>query len=340
MSIKSATIGHYLTAAALLYTARKVANPYTDESIATNYPKILIDALKKYEKVAKRRQVITDSMFEYISQQRHDKSPNSLENTFQDWAVWSRYSGPRRSEWCQTTKTKYEKVEPGTIDEARAFIAADFTFYDATGKSVNPDRETVTRVAYAEVTWRYQKNGDNGETIKYYKDNKNTKWCPCRAIWNIFQRAKRLGIPAHEPIAKYKDKKGKIFFITDKDVKTILQSAAKEVLNITDETILSKWTSHSLRVTAANELHRLGFSDAFIKQRLRWRSDVFMIYPRHTIHVARQHSQEMSFSSENKALQESNLKKKNERLKGLIEYRSPTCDDILWEQQLYVSTAA
>ena len=77
MNLKAATIGHYLTAtvAAALYTGRKLANPYTDKSTGTNYPDILINALKKYEKIPDRREVITDSMFEYISKQVSEEKP-------------------------------------------------------------------------------------------------------------------------------------------------------------------------------------------------------------------------------------------------------------------------
>ena len=193
----------------------------------------------------------------------------------------------------------------------------------------------MVRVAYAEVIWQFQKNGDNREAIKYYKDCLNTDWCPCRALWDIIQRARRLKIPSNEPIAKYRGEKGKMYFITEKDVKSILQEAARKVLNITDEKVLSKWTSHLLRVTAANELHQLGFSDAFIMHRLCWRSDAFLMYPRHTIHVARNHTLAMSFSPDNVSSRKSNTKsvsKKAEELKGAKKYRSPSSDSILWEK--------
>ena len=80
------------------------------------------------------------------------------------------------------------------------------------------------------------------------------------------------------------------FFVTDKDVKGLLQDSAREALQIKDKELLSKWTSHSLRVTAANNLHRLNFSEAFIKKCLHWRLDSYMIYLRNTIHVARAHT--------------------------------------------------
>ena len=53
---------------------------------------------------------------------------------------------------------------------------------------------------------------------------------------------------------------------------------------------LARWGTHSLRVTAANLLHRAQFSASFIKNRLRWRSDTFQMYLRNTFYVADAHS--------------------------------------------------
>jgi hypothetical protein len=36
---------------------------------------------------------------------------------------------------------------------------------------------------------------------------------------------------------------------------------------------LDKWSTHSIRVTACNLLHRARYSDTYIKNRLRWKSD-------------------------------------------------------------------
>jgi len=123
-------------------------------------------------------------------------------------------------------------------------------------------------------------------------------------------------------------------------VKKILQDAARIVLNISDKKILSKWTTHSLRVTAANELHRLGFSDAFIKHRLRWKSDAFLMYLRHTIHVARKHTTAMRLSADHLTLRKSNLEKVNKVAEGLTKYRTPSSDDILWEMTAFTTAAA
>jgi len=175
-----------------------------------------------------------------------------------------------------------------------AFIITDVTAYDKQGRHLDLRTAPLSQVDSMNVKWRYQKNGENGEVITYYRDYGNPDWCAVVALWNITQRAIRLNIPAHEPIAKYQDPKGKIYFLTDYQATALLRRAARNVLNITDASILSKWSSHLLRVTAANELHRMNFSESFIKKRLRWKSDAYMVYLRNTIHIAHNHTMGMS----------------------------------------------
>lgn len=342
INIKAATISSYLTAAAKLYTYLMLQDPLADcKEIKINYPKILLKALQKYEKEPERREVITDSMFEYIDELAEKEDKDSLISSLNDWFKWSRYGGPRRSEWCQTTKTTFECCDKGPMNEPAAFTYDDICFFDSEGRLLDPRYHSFSAVYYAEVCWRWQKNDANGEKIKYYRHRTNTRWCPCRPLWSIAQRAIRLGIPQSEPLARYFDEKeGAVFFITDSDVNSMLQQAARVKLGVTDKKVLSRWTTHSLRVTAANELHRLGFSDIYIKLRLRWKSDSFMKYLRHTIHVARHHTQAMALSQENLGLQDkSNLDSVNEKRERIVVYRTIKNTDILWERQFCAGAA-
>ena len=328
-NFKGDTVHGYLRAAGELYEDTKTANPYSYE-VETNFPRIIVDALRKYEKIEDRREIITDSMFQYMDEVGTSEDVDSLEAALNDWFKWGRYSGPRRREWCQTRKSAYDTVDKGP-DEAAALIASDVVPYDSTGTRLNARICTLDDIECFTVRWRWQKNGDNGETLKYYRDRKNEKWCPCRALWNIVQHAICLGVKAHEPLGQYRDDRGRVFYIRDTDVNKQLQDAAKTKLGITDTEDLSRWTTHSLRVTASNELHRLGFHSHFIMHRLRWKSETFMRYLRHTIHVARQHTEAMNLSKQNLTLEHSNIATKNDRMNAKPNiYRESGDDDILW----------
>ena len=64
-----------------------------------------------------------------------------------------------------------------------------------------------------------------------------------------------------------------------------------------------------------------------------------MKYLRHTIHVARKHSEIMSLNSENLKLRHSNLDTINKRTKRMKIHREPGEDDILWEDNFYAAEA-
>ena len=67
------------------------------------------------------------------------------------------------------------------------------------------------------------------------------------------------------------------------------REAATEVHGITDKKELSLYSAHSMRVTAAVLLHQANKSGSYIKIRLRWASDTFMMYLRNTLEQAKQH---------------------------------------------------
>ena len=153
---------------------------------------------------------------------------------------------------------------------------------------------------------RYQKNGDHGQDITFARDLKNPEFCPVETALVIVARAARPCVPKKEPIAVYKAMDGqRKFIITDTDANTPLRLAAHKVLEIPrGDPELNRWSTHSIRVTAANLLHRQKFSDSYIQNRLRWKKDAFKLYLRNTFYTADQHTLYIS---------ESNLPPEHER---------------------------
>jgi hypothetical protein len=84
---------------------------------------------------------------------------------------------------------------------------------------------------------------------------------------------------------------GKRRLITALQVAIFLPHVAHKVFDIpVGHKDLLAWSCHSIRVTAANLLHRARFSDSYIKNRLRWRSDTFLMYLCNTFYMAVQHT--------------------------------------------------
>ena len=70
-------------------------------------------------------------------------------------------------------------------------------------------------VQYVIIRWRKQKNGDNGQTIIYARDDALPDFCPVQAALRITLRAQRLHIPPKKQSAKPSTPLDRPIFITD-----------------------------------------------------------------------------------------------------------------------------
>ena len=153
-----------------------------------------------------------------------------------------------------------------------------------------------------------QKNDNNGEIIPYERDVERLDLCPVYAALRIRQRALRLAVAADHPIGVYKPKKLSTrvapgvgyHYITRDQVEKYLRSIGAIVFSLpkTDPMVL-RWSSHSIRVTACNLLHRQGLPDSYIQQRLRWKSIAWRDYIRNTIYSAAQHKAALQLTARN-----------------------------------------
>ena len=233
--------------------------------------------------------------------------PDSLHCAILDWIILGRVTGCRRSEWCQDGPV-IEMTTPclsHPVPEPKAFLFDDFQFFDKHQRrlySVSAQDSSV--VAFVKVRWRFQKNNDNGQVIPYSRDYANPSVCPVMAAFRIILRASALalGLPASSPLAIYASSSSEVGFshIQASQVVKYLRQTARVVFGFQPkDKALERWTCHSIRVTAANILHRAGMSDSYIQTRLRWKSSTFLMYLRNTFHSAAKHSEVLAISSSN-----------------------------------------
>lgn len=234
---------------------------------------------------------------------KHAKhSPDSLVVALCEWIFLGHYVGFRSGEWCHESPTKYAHIDDpewGNRPDAVALIPQDITFFDKAGSRINIKEEHKNNhhtalppaIKYVELCIRKQKNNDNYQTLKYAQTKHNVTMCPVKAAFNIYCRSIRLNLPNTYPAAVYKTATEKINLITQDDTNIFLRRIAATVFKLnTQSPDLQKWSTHSIRVTAANLLHRAGFSDTYIKNRLCWKSDTFLIYLRNTFYTASTHT--------------------------------------------------
>jgi len=240
--------------------------------------------------------MISNSMFHYIADLASHDSEDSLVRAISNWIILGSYTGFRKSEWCSDHHDSFTTInDPNWGDHPTALpvIVGDFTFSSSTGCRVyNLSMFADTDVAFTNLCFHKQKNNDNGQTLTYRCQSGNNWMCPTQASLNIVRHKRRLGTPSEHPAAVYHDTTaGKRRQITASQVATFLRHVACKVFNIpARHKDLLAWSCHSIRVTAANLIHRARFSDSFIKNRLRWRSDTFLMYLRNTFYTADQHT--------------------------------------------------
>jgi len=61
----------------------------------------------------------------------------------------------------------------------------------------------LTMLKNVKVTFRIQKNRENGQSITLKTDNKHPEICPVRAVYRILQQAKRLGQDDDQPLGVF-----------------------------------------------------------------------------------------------------------------------------------------
>eukprot|EP00957_Ditylum_brightwellii_P116149 8860501-Ditylum_brightwellii.AAC.1 len=96
-------------------------------------------------------------------------------------------------------------------------------------------RVVSSDVEYLEIRYRFQKNKDIGQKIKYSRPSSLTI-CPVRAGLRIRRRDQRLNVPSDTPIT----------------------SVAKSLYNLTNLEDIRRFSSHSFRDGACVLLHSSG----------------------------------------------------------------------------------
>ena len=124
-------------------------------------------------------------------------SVDAKQNLLFEITCLGRFIGPRVSEDAQTSPNKvdYHTYTSGT-KVIKAFIANNFVFYDKAVETFDlVDTACLDREHKVRITWRIQKNRQNGQAITLSADKVGHQVCPiCAAAWMVL-RARCLGKP-------------------------------------------------------------------------------------------------------------------------------------------------
>ena len=282
--LRAQTLGGYATAISNLFKFRGFRTPI-DTSDPNNYGGILIANHKKEEDIAAQRYPLTSAIFAELGKRASlSNSADSEPHMIFDITCLGRSIGPRLGEYVQTSPNKIDyHIYPSGKKVIKAFTANDFAFYDSDGNIISDlNEDSLDTTSKVRITWRIQKNRENGEKKTLSANPICPKLCPVRAAIRIVLRARRLNQPDSLPVACYLNKKKKFVYLTGTRIAALYRQAAKAVYPKTPKSELARYSAHSLRVWACVLLDEAGCTPEFIKSRLRWKGNSFRLYLRDT----------------------------------------------------------
>ena len=303
--IRADTIREYVKAAASFVTLFGVHvhdlrkdNPTNQQLGSVLSP--IFKIIDKYEKMKNRREPFTPLMHdEAIRRAKACGCGDCLTCAMADWYTVGLGAGVRKSEWCQDIGNRSDPANPklNIFGETAAFCLDDIrieTIDNRRYRGAACLKCPVDLVPKAWVCFRTQKNGNHGEERLFAPNTDNQDRSFVHALYRILLRFVRLRGPDDltTPLAIYFDPEtNDVSLITPDQTVPHMRELAATVYNLdpnkkSDKEILSRWSSHSLRVGACVLLHALGFTAEQIKWLLRWKSDTFLDYLRNTMSLA------------------------------------------------------
>jgi hypothetical protein len=115
------------------------------------------------------------------------------------------------------------------------------------------------------LTFRIQKNCQNGQSITFAMDDKHPHICPVRAAYQIYLQTKRLGQLDDQPKSIFVNHQGIVKYLTANKIAEVLQSVAKACHPDLWRDEIMRFSSHSIRVWAVDLLDEAGMNPNFIK---------------------------------------------------------------------------
>jgi hypothetical protein len=248
----------------------------------------LLKKVRRWQGIKNRQEGLTKTMVAALRRKHAGDSWDSHNQSLVDWLVIGLHTGYRRCEWAQAQEVSGKRSDFQIIEELPdrpiyAVLPTDIVFLDPRKRAISdPLAVPLAQIAAIQVTWRFQKNGEHGQTVTFSANVADRDFCIVRAFLNVFRRFRALGVDPTFPLAIYRKCPGsqRASWFTTRGITKTLKAIAAEVYSDEADVAAMKFTPHSLRIGACMILFSAGLDAAQIKHRLRWKSDSFMSYLR------------------------------------------------------------
>lgn len=293
-SIKTATIKHYVNAAARIISVfdpkeRDPRFPTGQSKLAQPITKVYSE-LERWESIPDRREPYTIQMQQLLATwARTESATDSIIPVLFNWFGVGLQTGCRLSEWAQERgRSSTHQAQRDIFNDVRAFHLRDLQFYGNNRQHLSTATAIMEpeKVVSLDITFRTQKNGNNGERRLFTRNTRDPNLDVVSHWLQIASRFVRLvgWQDTTTPLSVYQQYGSTaIRIVTAGEIETTMRRLAATSYNIDPRSQKSKlrlWSAHSLRVGACVILHGMNFTESQIKHLLRWRSDAFMMYLR------------------------------------------------------------
>ena len=199
-NVRSKTLKAYLKAAADIIVEAGYPDPrFSDTHLAHNTEKylprirVILDEQRRWETMEDKKDPVTPEMILWLRHQAQLAAFTSILAATADWAALGLSAGFRICEYGQRSKSVFKEFmqlrDGSSAKLPRAFIFSDFRFLDERSCPLHPSQRH--RAAYLTITWRKQKNADNGKEVTFHRAA-DQRLCPVRAGASIYTRALHL----------------------------------------------------------------------------------------------------------------------------------------------------
>jgi hypothetical protein len=144
---------------------------------------ILISGREKEENIARQRSPITREIFAALKTLGNKSDIDSPEIVVADWFTFIRVTGLQVAKYARQTKSKIDVHKyPSGKWVTKAFLPTDWIFYDKNNRIIrkHPPGGVITLLKKMKVTFRIQKNRQNGQPITIGLDNDHPN-LPCQS---------------------------------------------------------------------------------------------------------------------------------------------------------------
>jgi hypothetical protein len=173
--------------------------------------KAMLKQVRRWQGIKNRQEDLTKSMVAALRWKHTGDAWASHNQSLVDWLVIGLHTGYRQCKWAQEKEVSGKRCNDFQIIKELpnrpiyAVLPTDIVFVDLRKWLIgNPLAVPRDQIAAVKITWRFQKNGDHGQTVTFSANTADRNFCVVGAFLNVFRRFSALGVDPIFPLAVYR----------------------------------------------------------------------------------------------------------------------------------------